>query len=201
MAIGVTMRSVSTRAGLDDFQRADMRAYGLKNWRPWLRFKYPTLYFQRMLRRTEYWDTKPIPILSRAIYACLRLRLKQISIRLGVSIPLHTFGRGLTIAHYGSVVVNDQVVAGEFVRLHNNVNIGVSSGEAPTIGDRVYIGPGAVLYGGITVGSDSVIGANSVVGRDVPAGVTVAGSPARVISHENSSRFISAAVLSEETST
>jgi serine O-acetyltransferase len=116
-----------------------------------------------------------------------RVRLKRQSIRLGITLPINVFGPGLTLAHYGSIVVNDAVMAGSNVRIHNNVNIGVLDGRAPVIGDYVYIGPGAVLYGGITVGDRSVIGANSVVGRDVPAGVTVAGAPARIVSNRDSS--------------
>lgn len=43
------------------------------------------------------------------------------------------------------------------------------------------IGSGATLLGGITIGKDALVGAGSVVTKDVPAGVTVAGNPARVI--------------------
>jgi UDP-2-acetamido-3-amino-2,3-dideoxy-glucuronate N-acetyltransferase len=46
------------------------------------------------------------------------------------------------------------------------------------------IGSGATLMGGITIGENAIIGAGSVVTRDVPAGVTVAGNPARVLSRK-----------------
>ena len=46
------------------------------------------------------------------------------------------------------------------------------------------IGSGVTLMGGITVGENAIIGAGSVVTRDVPAGVTVAGNPARILSHK-----------------
>jgi acetyltransferase-like isoleucine patch superfamily enzyme len=45
----------------------------------------------------------------------------------------------------------------------------------------VSIGSGATLLGGITIGENSLIGAGSVVTKDVPAGVTVAGNPARIL--------------------
>ena len=48
-----------------------------------------------------------------------------------------------------------------------------------TIGRNVWIGAGAILLPGVTVGDDALIGAGSVVTRDVPAGATVVGSPAR----------------------
>ena len=50
-----------------------------------------------------------------------------------------------------------------------------------TIGNRVWIGGGAIIIPGITIGDDSVIGAGSVVTRDVPAGVVVTGNPARIL--------------------
>ncbi|NKS98697.1 hypothetical protein GS498_19680 [Rhodococcus hoagii] len=43
------------------------------------------------------------------------------------------------------------------------------NGAAPQLGDGVYVGPGAVLYGGIKLGSGAVVGANSVVHKDVQA--------------------------------
>ena len=49
------------------------------------------------------------------------------------------------------------------------------------IGDNVWIGGGAILIGGVTIGADTVIGAGSVVTRDIPARVVAAGSPCRVL--------------------
>lgn len=49
-----------------------------------------------------------------------------------------------------------------------------------TIGNSVWIGGGVIILPGVTIGDNSVIGAGSVVTRDVPAGVIVAGNPARV---------------------
>lgn len=61
------------------------------------------------------------------------------------------------------------------------VNIGLKNGKAPTIGNNVYIGPGAKLFGGIRIGDNVVIGANAVVNCDFPSNVSVAGVPARII--------------------
>ncbi len=49
------------------------------------------------------------------------------------------------------------------------------------IGHRAWIGSGAILLPGVTVGDDAVVGAGAVVTRDVPPGAVVAGNPARVI--------------------
>ena len=53
-----------------------------------------------------------------------------------------------------------------------------------TIGDDVWIGAGAILCPGTSVGEGSIVGAGSVVTRDVPAGVMAAGNPCRVIRRE-----------------
>jgi len=49
------------------------------------------------------------------------------------------------------------------------------------VGSDVWVGGGAILCPGVTVGSRSVIGAGSVVTRDIPEGVFAAGNPCRVI--------------------
>ncbi|MBV17828.1 MAG: maltose acetyltransferase [Thalassospira sp.] len=50
-----------------------------------------------------------------------------------------------------------------------------------TIGKNVWIGGAAIILPGITIGENTIIGAGSVVTKDVPAGVTVVGNPARGI--------------------
>ncbi len=55
---------------------------------------------------------------------------------------------------------------------------GLENGRQVTIGRNVWIGGGAIMLPGITVGDDAVIGAGSVVTRDVAAGATVVGNPA-----------------------
>ena len=49
------------------------------------------------------------------------------------------------------------------------------------IGDNVWIGGGAIVLPGVSIGADSVIGAGAVVTKDVSAGVLAAGNPARVV--------------------
>ena len=52
-------------------------------------------------------------------------------------------------------------------------------GKPVRIGRNVWIGGGAIILPGITIGDDAIIGAGSVVTHDIPSGVTVIGNPAR----------------------
>lgn len=72
-------------------------------------------------------------------------------VRLGFSIPINVFGPGFRINHYGLIVVNPKARVGAFCDIHQGVNIGEGFGkdEVPEIGDHVYIGPGAKIYGRI----------------------------------------------------
>lgn len=57
---------------------------------------------------------------------------------------------------------------------------GLEFGRPIRIGRNVWIGGGAIILPGVSIGDDAVIGAGAVVTRDVPAGATVLGNPARV---------------------
>lgn len=54
-------------------------------------------------------------------------------------------------------------------------------GRPISIGANVWVGGGALILPGVTVGDDAIIGSGAVVTRDVPAGATVVGNPARVL--------------------
>ena len=102
--------------------------------------------------------------------------------RYGLDIPIGTdIGGGLYIAHpVGTVVTAKRI--GENCSIIAAVTIGMRNEWAfPDIGDRVFVGAGARVLGGITVGDDAMIGANAVVIDDVPAGMTVVGIPARIV--------------------
>jgi maltose O-acetyltransferase len=64
----------------------------------------------------------------------------------------------------------------------------VRFGKPVTIGANVWIGGGAIILPGVMIGDDAIVGAGSIVTRDVAAGVTVAGNPARAIRSSGSGR-------------
>ena len=57
---------------------------------------------------------------------------------------------------------------------------GLEFGRPVRIGRNVWIGAGAIILPGISIDDDALIGAGSVVTRDVPAGATAFGNPARL---------------------
>ena len=91
----------------------------------------------------------------------------------GIEIPRTAkVGPGLYIGHYGGITVSSIAVIGRDCNLSQNITIGVSgAGQkrgAPTIGDNVYIAPGARLFGKINIGNNVKIGANAVIHKDLP---------------------------------
>lgn len=103
----------------------------------------------------------------------------------GVDIhPGARLGRRLFIDHANGVVIGETTKIGTDCVLFHQVTLGgvsMSKGKRhPTLGDRVMVGAGAKVLGPIHVGSDSRIAANAVVVRDVPAGCSAIGVPARV---------------------
>lgn len=113
----------------------------------------------------------------------------------GISIPLETrIGPGLYIGHFGGIHLNEHVVMGANCNLNQGVTIGKHNrGErkgCPVLGDGVYVGPGAKIFGGIRIGNDVAIGANAVVTRDLPDHAVAVGIPARVISSQGAAGYI-----------
>jgi maltose O-acetyltransferase len=73
-----------------------------------------------------------------------------------------------------------QILAADHPRDAATRASGLEFGKPVRIGQNVWIGGGAIILPGVTIGDDAVIGAGSVVTRDVPAGATAFGNPARV---------------------
>jgi len=104
----------------------------------------------------------------------------------GVDIsPTAQLGRGLMVDHGTGVVIGATAVVGDNVSILQGVTLGGNGKETgdrhPKIGSGVLLGAGAKILGNIAVGNGSRVAAGSVVLRPVPACVTVAGVPARIV--------------------
>ena len=97
-----------------------------------------------------------------------RLKLDSLSKKSGIQIPTDTkIGKGLLIAHFGTIIINPSVTMGDNINIAPNVVIGKANrGErkgVPTIGNDVWIGAGAVITGKIRIGNDVLIAPNAFV--------------------------------------
>jgi len=178
-----------TRADLRAVIAGDLRAQGVDRYRCYYRFTHRIIHFHVLLRHAEYWDGCG-RLCALLLAPLFRLRAVRLGELLGFTVPMHVTGPGFSIAHAGTVVISHLASVGSNCRIHTDVCIGEAEESAPVIGDDVWIGPGAKIFGPVTVGDGAVIGANAVVLDDVPPGVTVAGAPARIVSSRDSSRLM-----------
>lgn len=101
--------------------------------------------------------------------------------------PMAEIGPGFRVVHGAGTVIGQAVKFGSGCTVLQGATIGARRyvarvdpyGDQPTIGDRVIIGPNAMVLGGITIGDGATVGAGAVVLHDVPAGWTAVGNPAR----------------------
>ena len=130
----------------------------------------------------------------------LRERLAEVGDRAVIRPPFHcdygyniTLGAGVflnfscvildvvsvTIAEGTQIGPAVQILTADHPRDPQVRKTGYEFGRPIVIGKNVWIGGGAIILPGVTIGDDAVIGAGSVVTRDVPAGATALGNPAR----------------------
>ena len=168
------------------YLKRDLEAHQLKKLTLYNYWRVDCLRFQHQLRKIEYlYNVKKKNPFYKIQLLILQLINHRLGVKLGLSIPMNVFGAGLCIVHYGTIVVSPKARVGENCRIHPSSSIGEYNG-APTIGNNVYIGPGARIFGNIRVGNNVAVGANAVVNKDIPDNVTVGGIPAVIISHKSS---------------
>lgn len=99
--------------------------------------------------------------------------------------PGATIGRRFFIDHGMGVVIGETAEIGDDVTMYHGVTLGGTSWKEgkrhPTLGNGVVVGAGAKILGPIHIGDNAKIGSNAVVVKDVPAGATAAGIPARIL--------------------
>lgn len=121
----------------------------------------------------------PLSVLYRMLY-------RKVRNTYGIELPYTTsVGRRVIIEHQGDIVIHGFSTIGDDSIIRQGVTLGnrylERPYEAPQLGARVNVGAGAKVFGKICLGDGCNIGANAVVLKDVPAGATAVGIPAKVL--------------------
>ncbi len=170
--------------------KAGVRAM-IKNW--WINDGFLAVYIIlfRIGQKIIQLKIPLLPTLIKIIYAIP-------SIFLGVRISFKAkIGKGFFIGHYGGIFIGP-IEIGKYCNVSHQVSIGIgnigrdSTGKhgVPKIGEYVYIGPGAKLFGNIRIGNNVSIGANAVVSKDIPDNAIVVGNPGRIVSYQDKNQYI-----------
>lgn len=114
---------------------------------------------------------------------------------------------GVYLSPKGGIILGANTI-GKGCTIHHNVTIGFGFGrgrkmERPDIGENVWIGSGAIIYGKIKIGDRAVIGPKTVVTKNIPPDSVVYGNPAAIIKkkidnakfHQTSSPHIFAEII------
>lgn len=133
-------------------------------------------------------------LFHRLAHAAWRARLRLVGrmishvgrVLTGIEIhPGARLGRRVFIDHGMGCVIGETAEVGDDVTLYHGVTLGGVSlareKRHPTLENGVIVGSGAQVLGPVTVGENARIGANAVVLKDVPAGVTMVGIPAKQV--------------------
>ena len=103
--------------------------------------------------------------------------------------PGAVIGRCVFIDHGMGIVIGETAEIGDGSTIYQGVTLGGTSlakgaKRHPTLGRNVIVGAGAKVLGGFTIGDGARIGSNAVVIKEVPAGATAVGNPARILHKE-----------------
>jgi len=124
----------------------------------------------------------------------LRAMKRRYRFKYGYEInPEARIGEGFYLSDHCGPVVIGPVTIGKLCSVAHNVTIGRTYDERgeigrPTLGDRVWVGTGAVLVGRIAVGSDVLIAPNAFVNFEVPDHSLVIGNPGKIVPRPDPTR-------------
>ena len=164
----------------------------------------PTVFEEQIVHMDLLWEynqTKPSQQAERA--ALLQRMLGDCGEDVYIEAPFYAtwggshchFGKGVYANYHLTCVDDTHIYVGDYTMFAPNVTVATAGHpilpelrekgyqyNAPVrIGRRCWIGAGALIMPGVTIGDDTVIGAGSVVTKDIPAGVVAVGNPCRVL--------------------
>lgn len=141
--------------------------------------------FLSCMRKEQYYKAKS-GFFNQILFLYYMGKKCKYGMKLGIEMHGECIGEGITIRHYGCIVVNSFAELGKNCTLRGDNCIGVAhDGKgAPRIGNNVDIGFGAKIIGDIEIADGCIIGANAVVTHSCyEKNAVLVGIPARVIKH------------------
>ena len=166
-------------AGLMELLREDYHAHA----RDWTRpgFRAMAVY------RFGVWRMR---VRSKLLRVPLSFLYRRLFVRVrngyGIELPYSAkVGRRVVIEHQSGIVIHGNCVIGNDCHIRQGCTMGNKTLErpfdAPRLGNGVNVGAGSKILGAVTIGDGASIGANAVVVKDVPAGATAVGIPAKIL--------------------
>lgn len=129
--------------------------------------------------------------LGKPLHILFRLMHRSACNNAGIDLPWKTkIAGGFALTHGWGVVINGRSIIGKNVTFFNGVTLGqrdriakdgTRTTEFPTIEDEVWVGPHAVIVGGVVIGKGSRIAGGAFVTESIPPYSTVMGNPATVV--------------------
>lgn len=168
---------MTSQASLIQLIREDYRSHGSDWRRPG--FRALATY------RFGVWRMQQPSRLVRGVFGIVyRMLYRRCTYLYGIEIPYAaTIGHHVIFEHQHGIVVHGNCVIGDRCIIRQGVTLGIRDESdldaAPILGRGVSVGAGAKVLGRVTIGDGAKIGANAVVLRNVPAGATAVGIPAR----------------------
>lgn len=160
------------------YRRADQIANNKKSIHARLFADY-TYKYLITLRKCEYYNNCRRDLLGRFIFKLYKYRLSQYSLKTGIQIGLNTFGKGLMLFYYSSIIVNGSARFGEYCVIQSDTNVSANVKG----GDMIYLAPGSKVLENVKIADNVIIGSNAVVTKNIMENSTSwAGVPAKKIS-------------------
>ncbi|MRS13627.1 serine acetyltransferase [Enterobacteriaceae bacterium RIT691] len=174
----------------DNMLKSDtFRKFGFYSWSKMMRGAFFNATFRpvftlRLCQKTQHGPLKLLHIPFKILH-------RFASHLAGIELPSATqIGAGFVLTHGRGVVINQGASIGRNVTLFHGVTLGQADRiakdgsrltEFPTIEDDTWIGPHAIIVGGVTIGKGSRIAGGAFVTDDIPAYSLVIGNPAKIV--------------------